>query len=125
MPFVEESPQPAFGSGGNRLVGLPAPSTGSDHLLVYRAVLGAGQATSRHSHDRDEVITVLAGRLTVLLGDEERTLGSGSCAIVPAGTPHQARNDSDAPCDSLIATSSDVRYFNKTGAETPAPPWTR
>jgi quercetin dioxygenase-like cupin family protein len=125
MPFVDESARPAFGSAGNRLVGLATPGTGSEQLLVYRAVLAPGQSTSRHSHDRDEVITVIAGRATVLIGDEERTLESGSCAIIPAGSLHRARNDSDAPCDCLVATSADVRYFDEGGAETPAPPWTR
>ncbi len=50
----------------------------------------------QHIHEaNDELIYVLAGPVSVMNGDGWQTLETGAIAIIPAGTPHGFRNDSD------------------------------
>ena len=60
------------------------------------APAGAG-ARAPHVHRcSEERLQVLDGRLTVLLGDEQRTLGAGEDVRLPARVPHAWWNDGDA-----------------------------
>ena len=55
----------------------------ASRLIQIRAPLAA------HSHaDADEVLYVVAGDATLMLGDAEHRIGSGSLAIVPRGLSH-------------------------------------
>lgn len=50
-----------------------------------------------HVHDdNDEVMFVLTGEATILMGEDWKTHGAGSVVIVPAGVTHGFRNDGDA-----------------------------
>jgi mannose-6-phosphate isomerase-like protein (cupin superfamily) len=59
----------------------------------------------RHAdHAQEEVFTVIAGALTMLLGDppERVDLGQGGVVAVEPGTPLQVRNESDEELVLLI-----------------------
>ena len=47
-----------------------------------------------HEHN-DELIYVLAGPVMVLIGEEWTQMEKGGLAVIPAGTKHTFRNDSD------------------------------
>ncbi|WP_282692522.1 class I tRNA ligase family protein [Streptomyces sp. CC208A] len=70
--------------------------------LPFGSVFGSvpGHTVSkRHAHQDGEMFIVLAGRATVVLGDEERELGPGQvCYLSPFGF-HEIRNDHDEPFD--------------------------
>ena len=54
---------------------------------------------------QEEVFVVVAGRLTLVLGDppQPNELGPGDVAVVPPGTPLQIRNDGDGELLLFIA----------------------
>jgi len=56
-----------------------------------------------HSHrECDEAWYVLEGTLVVQVGDEPVTVGAGSCAYVPRGTPHTYWNPEPNPARYLL-----------------------
>lgn len=61
--------------------------------LQTRVDFAPGAMSPRHSHPGDEVAFVLEGLLEYsLAGQPPVVLPSGSSLVIPAGTPHVARN---------------------------------
>jgi mannose-6-phosphate isomerase-like protein (cupin superfamily) len=59
-------------------------------------VLEPGQGVPSHVHrDEDDSFLVLEGTLTLVVGDDDRTVlaGKGTFVLVPSGTPHAITND--------------------------------
>lgn len=54
---------------------------------------GPGPAPHVHE-DNNELIYVLQGPVSVLVGENWETLEKGGLVIIPAGTPHTFKNDS-------------------------------
>jgi mannose-6-phosphate isomerase-like protein (cupin superfamily) len=81
--------------------GIAREFRGSDHgglgisFLLVEAQPGQGPELHRHAYD--EVIIVEEGRARFFVGDEERELGPGEIAVVPAGAPHRFVNVGDGP----------------------------
>jgi quercetin dioxygenase-like cupin family protein len=124
MPATMAASTPSSGAGGEPLVNTgavlenpvsgqrlifrkTAQDTGGE-LLEVEAVY-AKPTPSRppvHHHPRqEERFEVLSGRLNVLVGGQDRTLGEGEVLIVASSVPHQmwaaeagARQLADAPC---------------------------
>ena len=56
-----------------------------------------------HSHRTiEEIYFVLAGELTVKLGDDVMTLGPRDAVLIPPDTPRAVRNDSDSEAAFLM-----------------------
>jgi mannose-6-phosphate isomerase-like protein (cupin superfamily) len=78
----------------------------TDRLFYDLYCLEPGQAQKVHSHDgSDKVYLVLAGRVAVTVGDQERDLGPEEAALAPAGAPHGVRNDGAARATLLVVTT--------------------
>jgi len=70
--------------------------------LPFGSVFGSVPAHSiskRHSHQDGEMFIVLAGKATVVLGDEERLLGPGEVIYLSPFDYHEIRNTSDEAFD--------------------------
>lgn len=50
----------------------------------------------------DEMYIVLAGEVTVTVGDELTMLRSGDAVYVPEGAPHGVRNESNRPAELVL-----------------------
>jgi mannose-6-phosphate isomerase-like protein (cupin superfamily) len=90
-PFVTKD-----GSSIRELAGLV--SLPVRHQSLAEARVPPGSDTEEHYHRRTEELyffTAGAGRLR--LGDEERAVRAGDCAVIPPGTPHKLFNDGDEP----------------------------
>lgn len=62
-------------------------TNGASRLFAATVVLPPGHETPTHLHEIDEeVVYVLHGELTAMLGDEEYTVGPGSTVFIPPGT---------------------------------------
>jgi len=66
------------------------PTIKGAKIEVGRYRLAAGTGAKPHRHPQEQVINVLAGKLRVRVGDEERILGPGDAALIPANTEHEA-----------------------------------
>lgn len=110
--------------GGNAGAGLATPSVGATEVSVIRQRQQPGGANPVHSHDREEVMVVLAGTVAVTAGDDAHRLGPGDAIIVPARTPHRVENAGPEVAEWLLVAPAGVRFFHATGSEG-SPPWAR
>jgi mannose-6-phosphate isomerase-like protein (cupin superfamily) len=70
----------------------------SEHQSLAEATVPVGGATAAHYHPKSEELyffTAGTGRLRI--GDEERDVRAGDCAVIPPGAEHKLRNTGDEP----------------------------
>lgn len=123
MPVVRGAGVPMEGAGGNRYAALARPSTGARELVLARAVKDVGAASVAHSHDREEVILVLAGEARAVLDGREERIGPGDALIVPAGVVHQVSNPGPEPFECVLAKPAGTRFFAPDGTAMATPGW--
>jgi quercetin dioxygenase-like cupin family protein len=67
---------------------VPGSATGN-HLALLEIHGSAGHGIVRHVHEHeDEVVYVLKGELTFLIGEEVHRAREGSCLVLPRGIEH-------------------------------------
>lgn len=110
--------------GGNSGSGLATPGRGAAEVSVIRQRQQPGGANPMHTHDREEVMVLLAGCVTVTVAGEPHSLGPGDAVIVPPRTPHHVENAGAELAEWLLVAPSGVRFFHATGEEG-SPPWSR
>ena len=110
--------------GGNFGSGVATPSRGAAEGSVVRQRQQAGGTNPAHTHDREEVMVLLAGAVTVTVAGEPHPLGPGDAVIVPPQTPHRVENAGSAVAEWLLVAPAGVRFFHATGEEG-SPPWSR
>ena len=69
--------------------------TGAAQLCVFEQWCDPGCGAPTHLHAVEEVLTVLAGRAEVWVGQERATVTAGQSVIVPAGHRHGFRNSGE------------------------------
>lgn len=73
-------------------------SSGASQLYMGLGTVPPGAGTPRHLHEVDEeILYVLDGEITLVLGNETHTVGPGGTAFIPPGTWMQVTNRSDKP----------------------------
>ena len=90
--------------------------TGGGFSLVEHPIAPRALAAPTHTHTReDEYSYVLAGRVGVLLGDEELVAGPGDLVRKPRDVPHAFWNAGDEPARvlELISPAGFERYFEE------------
>ncbi len=110
--------------GGNAGSALATPSTGASEVSVIRQRQQPGGANPSHTHDREEVMVVLAGAVTVTVDDAAHRLASGDALFVPARAPHRIENAGPDVAEWLLVAPAGVRFFHANGDEA-SPPWAR
>ncbi|MDL5157477.1 cupin domain-containing protein [Actinomycetospora termitidis] len=66
--------------------------------------LGPGARSPRHTIAGDKLFHVVDGTVTVLVGEQERSVSDGP-VFVPAGTAHCYRNDSGADARMVVTVT--------------------
>lgn len=110
--------------GGNRSTALATPSCGAAEVSVIRQQQSPGGANPPRSHDREEVMVVLGGAVTVTVGDERIDAATGDTVIVPPQTVHGIENASGVPAEWLLVAPAGVRFFHANGDQA-MPPWSK
>ncbi len=110
--------------GRNHTGGLATPSRGAGEVSVIRQRQMPGGTNPWHTHDREEVTVLAAGRIVMTVSNERIDLVPGDSVIVPAGTLHKLENVGDEPAEWLLVAPAGVRFFGEDGAEA-NPPWAR
>jgi quercetin dioxygenase-like cupin family protein len=93
MPILRFDDAPGYKVNGIRITGVSAPKHGATEITAALVDMAPGQAIAPHTHDHEEVVHVLSGRLRFLLDDEETVLLPGDTAIVNAGSTHSPSGD--------------------------------
>lgn len=66
--------------------------------VIARVEVAPGAVAGWHTHPGDEISYVAEGEATLLIaGQAPRKVAAGEGFVVPAGTVHNARNDSASP----------------------------
>ncbi len=86
---------------------LAGPSwTPARNQSLAEATVPAGAATVAHRHrEAEELYFFTAGQGRLRVGDEERHVAAGDCAVIPPGTPHKLWAAADAPLVLLCCCS--------------------
>ncbi|MDP1535156.1 MAG: cupin domain-containing protein [Rubrivivax sp.] len=94
----------------SKKVGARAMHTGISRLPV-------GVTAPRHSHNAEEQVTVLEGRVKIVLDDREQVCGRFDSTFISAGVEHEIVNVGDDTAYVLVVYGSpDVdRTFAATG----------
>ena len=103
--------------GGNRTSGLATPSVGAAEVSVIHQRMAAGGQNPLHRHDREEVMVLAAGTVTVTCANEPVALAAGDTLIIPANTLHTIANMGGEPAEWLIIAPAGVRFFSEAGEE--------
>ena len=83
--------------------GYPAPA---NNQSLAEATIAPGAATIAHFHRASEELYLLtAGRGLLRIGDEEREVEAGDCAVIRPGAVHQLRNTGETDLVVVCACS--------------------
>ena len=74
-------------------------------LLKERYEPGAGTGAHTFEHEGEECGFVLAGKLTVTVSGQSRTLSAGDAYYFRSDQPHSFKNEGDEPCELVTACS--------------------
>lgn len=110
--------------GRNQTGGVATPSRGAGEVSVIRQRQMPGGTNPWHSHDREEVTLLAAGRVLMTVSDEKLDLASGDTVIVPAGVLHKVETIGDEPAEWLLVAPAGVRFFREDGDDAD-PAWAR
>lgn len=119
---IRAAEAPRFALPGVNFAGGAAPSRGTDQLCVWRLTVDAGHVPdAHHTLDRDEVFTVLAGR--VRFGPDQPELRAGDVAIIRAGDPIAVANPGTEPAELVVAITAGFTAMTADGTPIGTPPW--
>ncbi|WP_435360181.1 cupin domain-containing protein [Haloarchaeobius sp. DFWS5] len=74
---------------------LVAEEHGAPNFAIRRFTLAPGAEVPKHTNAVEHEQYVLAGEYVVGIGNEEYTVEAGDSLLIPAGTVHWYRNESD------------------------------
>ena len=94
-------------AGPHGLIGYERLTPGNGQLEVLRAVLPPGAATSTElwAHPSTECAYVVAGTLTVQIGDAAHQVPAGESITFDSTQPHLYRNATDSPVEYLVSVT--------------------
>lgn len=104
---------------GQDIVNYPIASQklGSKNLKSGITRVPPGAIVSRHSHNAEEQVTVLEGKLRIVLGEQSFDCGPYDSTFISAGVPHEFTNIGDQPSLVMViyGSSEVTRTFTDTG----------
>ncbi|WP_435334586.1 cupin domain-containing protein [Haloarchaeobius sp. TZWWS8] len=74
---------------------LVAEEHGAPNFAIRRFTLDPGTEVPKHTNAVEHEQYVLEGEYVVGIGDEEYTVSAGDSLLIPAGTVHWYRNESE------------------------------
>ena len=88
---LNDVPWGAPGGGNGFPVGVRTARQGVDPDtggITYYAMFPAGSQFDLHWHSHDEYVVVVAGKLSIQLGEQTHSLSVGSYVVIPGELPH-------------------------------------
>ena len=88
---LNDVPWGAPGGGSGFPVGVRTARQGVDPDtggITYYAMFPAGSHFDLHWHSHDEYVVVVAGELSIQLGEQTHSLSVGSYVVIPGELPH-------------------------------------
>jgi len=73
----------------------PVSAPAVNQSLAEASILPGGATTEHYHRTTEELYLVTAGTGRLRIGDEERDVAVGDCAVIPPGAPHKIFNTGD------------------------------
>ena len=91
--------EPFVTKDGSEIRELAGPAwTPAERQSLAEATIAPGAATLEHYHrETEELYYVVEGRGRLRVGDAEREVGAGDCAVIPPGERHTILNVGEGP----------------------------
>ena len=109
---------------GNASAPIVTASRGASEVSLIRQRQQPGGFNPSHTHDREEALVLLGGKLDVTSGGETHTLQAGDTIVISANTAHQLRNAGDEAAEWLLIAPAGYRFYRDSG-EDATPAWSR
>jgi quercetin dioxygenase-like cupin family protein len=74
--------------------------TGDGATLAW-TTLDPGHTPRPHSHEHEQIVYIVSGRVRFTVGDESVEAGAGDMLVVPPNVEHYAETIGDEPCVDL------------------------
>lgn len=68
----------------------------TERVTIARIQLTAGAVVPEHSHEHEQVVNVLEGRVRFRVSGEQHDVGAGESLVIPSGATHDATALDDA-----------------------------
>jgi quercetin dioxygenase-like cupin family protein len=96
---------------------IAGPKQGTRNIKSGITRMKPGSSVPRHSHNCEEQVTVLEGRLRLVLGEKVVECGRYDSTYISAGVQHEFSNigDGEALVMVIYGTSHPTRTFTDTG----------
>ena len=117
MPVIRRDEAKVTEDRGNRYAPLAGEHSGAFELMVIHTTKDSGANTVAHSHDREEIVVILAGNGTFSIGFESHQVGPGDTVIIPPGAVHQVSVEGDEPLEAMLIKPNGIRFFDPDGLE--------
>jgi quercetin dioxygenase-like cupin family protein len=114
LPFTE-LPAVKRSDGIVNLV-IAGPKVGSRNIKSGITRMSPGTSVPRHSHNAEEQVTVLTGRLRLVLDDRVVECGPFDSTYISAGVPHEFANIADT--EALVMVIYGSAHVTRTFADT-------
>jgi quercetin dioxygenase-like cupin family protein len=116
MLTLDLESEPLYPRGEGLDVAFPLHSgAGTASTAVVWMTLAPGGLLAEHTDSAEELLYVVDGEVEASIGDETGPLRAGELAVVPALTPHGARNAGSVPARLLgfFSSSTNVAIFSE------------
>ena len=121
MPVVRQADAVPFEVHGSRFLSYIRATTSSSQLCAWRLEVPAQTRGMPHRPDREEILLVLDGGLTVTLEGGAETLRPGDAVLLPANG--EVRIDAGAEGGAAWVTTSPGLKATMQDGTSIAPPW--
>ena len=113
-----------YGSGSRAEIAVGGAESGGEYAVVRNRV-ARGDEPPLHSHSReDEMVYVVDGEITAIVGDAKVDVGPGAFAALPRGIPHTIRVNSDSADLIITLVPAGVERFFVPASEADSDPAT-
>ncbi len=111
-----------FGDGSSAEIAVGGAESGGEYAVVrYRVTQGDEPPLHTHSRE-DEMVYVVDGEITAIVGDAEVDVGPGAFAALPRSVPHTIRVKSDSATLLLTLVPAGLERFFVPSSDEDADP---
>ena len=103
--------------GGNHTSALVTTARGANEICVFKQGQQPGGQNPPHYHDREEVLILQSGTITVTVDQQEVEMAAGDVLIVPEETVHAVTTTGNEPSEWLLVARVGLRFFRPDGEE--------
>jgi quercetin dioxygenase-like cupin family protein len=123
MPIICSEDSTVYSVHGSTFSAYVNPGRGSEQLCAWRLEVPARQVGVTHRPDREEVLLILHGDLTVTLDGVSASARAGDAVLIGAGTDVRI-DGGDDDAAAWVTTTPGLRATTSDG-EVISPPWAR